>query len=157
MEGNKQLELLKEQEKTRIKKLKTSKNRSYTFNFLQITFYYLFILSLLIKVKSQSQQYIKFKQYRKPYISLVIIGNSFKQLVGTNSVIAPNKAYISETFTPLGIDELGDYKININTKVKEINITLEFSEIDIDMQYLFNRLTYIKKADLSNYNIKPIM
>ena len=156
MEGNKQLELLKEQEKTRIKKLKTSKNRSYTFNFLQITFYYLFILSLLIKVKSQSQQDIKFKQYRKPYISLVIIGNSFKQLVGTNSVIAPNKAYISETFTPLGIDELGDYKININTKVKEINITLEFSEIDIDMQYLFNRLTHIKKADLSNYNIKPI-
>ena len=34
MEGNKQLELLKKQEKTRIKKLKTSKNRSYTFNFL---------------------------------------------------------------------------------------------------------------------------
>ena len=96
---------------------------------------------------------IKFKPYKKPYISVVIIGNSFKQLVGTNSVIAPNKAYISETFTPLGKDELGDYKININTKVKEINITLEFSEIDIDMQYLFNRLTHIKKAACNRFKL----
>ena len=40
MEGNKQLELLKEQEKTRIKKLKTSKNRYYTYNLMQIKNYY---------------------------------------------------------------------------------------------------------------------
>ena len=93
----------------------------------------MFILSLLIRIKSDSQQNIKLKQYRKPYISLIIIGNGIKQLVSTDSVIAPNKAFITQTFTPLRINESDEYTININTKIKEINITLEFSEIDIDI------------------------
>jgi surface protein len=50
-----------------------------------------------------------------------------------------------------------NYFININSKdkLKEFNITMEFSETDIYMNSLFYGLKDIKKVDLSNYNIKP--
>ena len=153
MESKNQFEFLKEQEKTRTKNLKTMKNRPYTFNFLQISFYYLLILSFLTQVNSD--QDLKFFQYRKPYISLIIMGTGIKKLVGTDSVIAPNKAYTTQTFTPLIIDRSNGYTISLLTTLRETNITLEFSETDIDMQYLFKDLDYIKKVDLSNFNIKP--
>ena len=150
MESNKKLEFLKVQEKTRNKNLQTMKNRPYTFNFLQIALFYLFLLSLLTKVKSQ--QASKFKQYKKPYISLIIMGTGKKKIIGTDSVIAPNAAFNTSSFTPLTIIESDGYKINLNTKTRETNITLEFSDTDIDMQYLFKDLDYIKKVDLSNFN-----
>ena len=153
MENQKQLELLKIQEKARVKNLKARKNRSYFFNFLQIEFYYLLIFGLLIRVNSDLE--VKIKQYKKPYISLIIIGNGLKQLVGSDSIIVPDKAFITPTFTPLTIDKSNGYSIIINTKNNENNITLEFSNTDFDMQYLFKDLEHIKKVDLSNYNIKP--
>ena len=151
MENQEQLELLKIQEKARVKNLKARKNRSYFFNFLQIEFYYLLILGLLIQVNSDLD--VKIKQYKKPYISLIIIGNGLKQLVGSDSIIVPDKAFITPTFIPLTI--YNDYSININRISRENNITLEFSNTDLDMQYLFKDLEHIKKVDLSNYNIKP--
>ena len=150
MESKNQLEFLKEQEKTRTK---TMKNRPYTFNFLQISLYYLLLLILLTQVNSD--QDIKFKQYKKPYISLIIMGTGLKKLVGTDSVIAPNAAFITSSFNPLEIKESDGYTINLNTMTRETNITLEFSDTDIDMQYLFKDLDYIKKVDLSNFNVKP--
>ena len=113
MESNKKLEFLKVQEKTRNKNLQTMKNRPYTFNFLQIALFYLFLLSLLTKVKSQ--QATKFKQYKKPYISLIIMGTGKKKIIGADSVIAPNAAFNTSSFTPLTIIESDGYKISLNT------------------------------------------
>ena len=124
MESNKKLEFLKVQEKTRNKNLQTMKNRPYTFNFLQISFNYLLLLILLTQVNSD--QDIKLKQYKKPYISLIIMGTGIKKLVGPDSVIAPNAAFITSSFTSLKIIESDDYKISLNTMDRETNITLEF-------------------------------
>ena len=153
MESKKQLELIKIEEKTRVKNLKARKNHSYIFNFQQKEIYYLFVLGFLIQVNSDPE--FKFKQYKKPYISLIIAGDGIQKLIGTGSVIVAYKAFITPTFTPLTLDVSNGYTININTKSRENNITLEFSDKDNDMQYLFKDLENIKKVDLSNYNIKP--
>ena len=113
----------------------------------------MFVLGFLIQVNSDPD--LKFKQYKKPYISLIIAGDGIQKLIDTGSVIVPYKAFITPTFTPLTLDVSSSYTININTKSRENNITLEFSDKDIDMQYLFKDLEHIKKVDLSNYNIKP--
>ena len=43
----------------------------------------------------------------------------------------------------------------INSDDNENNITLEFSFTDFEMDILFKEITYIKKVDLSNFDIKP--
>ena len=43
----------------------------------------------------------------------------------------------------------------INSDDNENNITLEFSFTDFEIDILFKEITYIKKVDLSNFDIKP--
>ena len=116
-----------------------------------IIYNYIIFLGLLTQICSQPQE--QFDRYKKPYISAIYIGTGIKTLVNPSSTITPHRAFMTSTSTELTIS-LED-TVLINSDDNENNITMEFSFTDFEMEDLFEDITYIKKVDLSNFNIKP--
>ena len=66
----------------------------------------------------------KIKQFKKPYISVLIIGTGIKELLSDDDGIIPNNVFFSSSFSPIRLDHINNvYKLNINTRAKETNIT----------------------------------
>ena len=120
------------------------------------TLIYFAILCLVTLANSLPGDKQKIIKYKKPYLSVIFQGTGKIQLVNLMSPIIPDRVFMTSTSEELNINM--NYFININSKdkLKEFNITMEFSETDIYMNSLFYGLKNIKKVDLSNYNIKPI-
>ena len=132
-------------------KPKKKKNNNSILNFLLIIYNYIIFLGLLTQICSQPRE--QFDHYKKPYISAIYIGTGIKTLVNPSSTITPHRAFMTSTSTELTIS-LED-TVLINSDDNENNITMEFSFTNFEMEDLFEDISYIKKVDLSNFNIKP--
>ena len=126
------------------------------FNLMKINaLIYFAILCLVTEANSLPGDKQKIIKYKKPYLSVIFQGSGKIHLVNLMSYIIPDRVFMTSTSEELNINRNNVININSNDKLKEFNITMEFSETDINMKFLFANLNTIKKVDLSNYNIKP--
>jgi len=121
------------------------KNGRVLFPFSKNSYKYLLILLFLLFSPQNSQTIL----YGNPNISLIIFGNEPIKVANPNSYIKPKKIYLTETKTEL--TPQSQYSISINNGKSENNITLEFSEDDINLSKLFEKLRQIRKVDLTHF------